>query len=692
MNWREVPFARLLLPFVTGILLAIYLPWQAPTVYFAVGLLVITGLLIYLNITKTDFRIRWAYGLAVSVFLAWLGWQVTNQYSELNYPDHFKPAIAEQNLVVGTIAQMQPTSTGKARLQLRLEAIGEPEGALQSVSGNLLAYLDSSALYALNYGDRVSLVANITPIEPPKNPKAFDFKRFMHFKNIHYQTFVKAENWQLLEQANVFNLFLIADRLRDRCVAILQKHFPSDNELAVASALILGYRDEITEEVRNAYANTGAMHVLAVSGLHVGFIYLGLSFLLGLIKFDRKSWKITKTILEILGIWSFALLTGASPSVLRAATMFSFIIVGRAIQRDANIYNTLATSAFFLLCFNPYYLMDVGFQLSYLAVIGIVYFQPKIYKLWYIENKIGDYIWKLTAVSLAAQISTLPISLYYFHQFPVYFWLSGLVVVPVAVVILCGGFLLFITDFIPGWNWLLGKGLYGIVAMVNKAIFLIQQIPGSLVTGIWISFVVMLLIYVAILGIVIAMNTRQFRWLIAGLGCFTLVGFAHFITQWQAHQQAQLVIYHTPKHTIIDYFDGKKLVSLVDEKISEKTLRFANQNYRWFRRGELVEPVKLVESGGFEIYRFGKIKMAIVDQVDTNPSIEKIPVDFVLIRNNPRASLNELSEPFDYQKVIFDASNNWRSVARWREDCKELGVAYFDIQEKGAFMLSLNKN
>ncbi len=691
MNWREVPFARLLLPFVTGILLAIYLPWQPPLKFFAVGLLLLTGALIYLNLAKTAFQMRWAYGLAVSIFLAWLGWQLANQYNELSYANHFKPAIAEQNLVVGTITQMQPTSTGKARLQLRLEALGEPDGTLQAASGNLLAYLDSTALDALNYGDRVSLVANITPIEPPKNPKAFDFARFMHFKNVHYQAFVREANWQLQEKANGFNLFLIADRLRDRCVAILEKHFPNDNELAVASALILGYRDEITEEVRNAYANTGAMHVLAVSGLHVGFIYLGLGFLLGLVKSDRKSWKIAKTILEILGIWSFALLTGASPSVLRAATMFSFIIIGRAIQRDANIYNTLAASAFFLLCFNPYYLMDVGFQLSYLAVLGIVYFQPKIYKLWYIENKIGDYIWKLTAVSLAAQISTLPISLYYFHQFPVYFWLSGLVVVPVAVVILCGGFLLFVTDFIPGWSWLLGKGLYNLVDMVNKAIFLIQQIPGSLVTGIWISFAVMVLIYAAILGIIIAMNTRRFSWMIAGFSCFTLVGFAHFITQWQVHQQERVVIYHTPKHTAIDYFDGKKLVSFIDNKISEKTLRFANQNYRWFRRGELVKLVELEESGGFEIYRFGRVKMAIVDEAGSDTSVEKTPVDYVLIRNNPHAGLPDLLEPFDCKKVIFDTSNNRRSVERWRGDCKELGVSYFDIQEKGAFVLSLKR-
>ena len=126
------------------------------------------------------------------------------------------------------------------------------------------------------------------------------------------------------------------------------------------------------------------MHVLAVSGLHVGLIYFGLSFLLGLLPFKSSNWVWIKTWIMVAGVWFFALLTGASPSVLRAATMFSFIIVGQAMRHHPSIYNTLAGSAFFLLCIQPYMLFEVGFQLSYLAVTGIIYFQAKIYGELYI--------------------------------------------------------------------------------------------------------------------------------------------------------------------------------------------------------------------------------------------------------------------------------------------------------------------
>lgn len=685
INWHEVPLLRLVLPFIVGILFAIYTSWQPSVGVLIAGLLLITGALFYLNSARNRWQLRWLYGLTVSVFMVWLGWQLTQLHDELRQANHFQTALAERNVVVGEIYKIEPTSTGKARVQLQIEAIGVPDTPLQTAHGNLLAYLDSTALEQLNYGDRISLLANINRIEQPKNPKAFDYARYMHFKNVHHQAFVWGNDWQLLEPADRYNLLVIADRLRDRCIGILKKHFPTENELAVASALILGYRGEITDEVRNAYANTGAMHVLAVSGLHVGFIYLGISFLLGLVRTKWRHWKLAKTLLEIAAIWSFAVLTGASPSVLRASTMFSFIIFGGYIQGYTNIYNTLAASAFFLLCWNPYFLMDVGFQLSYLAVLGIVYFQPKIYKLLYIKHKIGDYAWKLVAVSLAAQISTLPISLYYFHQFPMYFWLSGLVVVPVAVVILCGGFLLFITNAIPGWSWLLGKALWGIVALVNKAIFLIQQIPGSTLKGIWIGFGTVLLLYALIMMVVLAMESRQFKWLVAGLGFLAVVGLMRAITQWQVLQQRELVVYNISRHSAIDFFDGRKMVSINDAE--ERSLTFAAQNQRWSRRVREVEQLPM--PNGLAVYRFGQVQMAVVDgEFDSNFN-KKIPVDYVLIRGNPWGTLTELLEPFDCQRVIFDASNYPGNIAKWRAEAEKLGLEIEDVQTNGAFQLSM---
>ncbi len=689
MNWREVPFVRLLLPFLFGILLSIHTPVEVP---LWLSCTVLGGLLVGLGIltfTKTGFRYRWMYGTLLTCFLLSMGWQLTSLYNELNVQTHFAKYVSDANDVVGNVQRLQPTNTGKTRIELAIIGIRSADDtSWYAATGNLLVYADSSGLERIHLGDQLRLYGTIQRIEAPKNPKAFDFARYMHFRNIHYQLFVKPDNWQVLESASRLTPMLLAHQLRERCIRILRKHFPSENELAVASALTLGYRDEMTHEVRTAYANTGAMHVLAVSGLHVGFVYLGIGFLLGLIKIKRQGWRWVKAMLEIIAIWGFALLTGASPSVMRAATMFSFLIAGKALQRESNIYNTLAASAFLLLCLNPYYIMDVGFQLSYLAVLGIVYFQPKIYRLWYIPNPVGDYVWKLVAVSLAAQISTTPISLYYFHQFPLAFWLSGLVVVPVAVVILSGGFLLFITDFIPGWSWLLGKALWYLVALVNKAIFLIQQIPGSLITGIWVSFFAVLLMYGAILAFVITLNTRQARWILVGLSClgFTLAMYA--FAEWQANRQAQLVIYHVPRHTVVDYFEGKRLITLSDTEVSKQSVQFASQSYRWFRRINHIEEIPLEQSAVFQL---GQRNIAIISEPwHPEAADEALRVDAILIRQSPYlSSVAKLTQIFNCEQIVADASNSRRKVQQWRAECDSLGILFHDINESGAFVMNL---
>ena len=251
--------------------------------------------------------------------------------------------------------------------------------------------------------------------------------------------------------------------MRDKLLNILKENGLKNNELAVASALILGYKDDLGEELKHSYSSAGATHVLAVSGLHVGIIFLVLNFLLNILdKNDR--FKISKAILLICFLWAYATITGLSPSVVRAATMFSFVTIGKSFGKSSSIYNTLCASAFVLLVYNPYLIMEVGFQLSYLAVVGIVYFQSIIYKWIYVKNKFLKYIWMITSVSIAAQLTTFPLGLLYLHQSPTYLFASNLFVIPGAMLIIGLGILLFITSWIPlisgGIGWLLAKFIW----------------------------------------------------------------------------------------------------------------------------------------------------------------------------------------------------------------------------------------
>ncbi|MDZ4680307.1 MAG: ComEC/Rec2 family competence protein [Saprospiraceae bacterium] len=698
MNWRTIPFFRLTLPFVAGIWLA---AGQEVALFkaFFWAFPVLFGLLWFFWQRRTGFQTRWLYGVVLSIFLFLFGYQFTALHHELNRPRHFKDAISQENYVSGVIQRLRPGGNSM-RLILKVEHLGSSPDTLLSRTGFLLAYVDlDGRSRSLNYGDQIILKGRIRPIEPPKNPKTFDFAWYMHLNNTHFSIRADSLSWEKRNDQASRSILALTDQLRQRCIAILRKHLPADNEFAVGAALILGYKDEISQEVTNAYVNTGAMHVLAVSGMHVGIVYLCIGALLGFLKFKSRHWKFVKMLLLLAGVWGFAVLTGAAPSALRAAAMFSFVIVGQSLDRQPNIYNTFAASAFLLLCINPYLLFDIGFQLSYLAVIGIVYFQPLIYRLWYIENKIGDYFWKLSAVSLAAQITTLPISLLYFHQFPLYFWLSGLAVVPISGFILMGGMALFILDGIPVIGWLLGQAVYWLVWITNASIFLIQQIPGGVITGIWLSVTAAILLYGAIAALTGAFEFRRFRWVLVALACFVGVAGLHALREWQNQTRRQVLVYHLPGHTVIDLIDGKKIISLSDGDLEPSRINFAAGNYRLFTGvAELValradttdiqtDSAWFLNKGLFQFYGF---KMAVVRQAITGKVIEdRIPVDCLLVSNNARADLEDLLRIFDCKLVLFDASSSpWR-VERWKEEAIRLGIPFYDIREQGAFVRDL---
>ena len=372
VNWREYPFVRLLIPLIMGILSSSLCGIELPYYVFILLSLPIFGLTFF----KAPFKYRFVYGFFIALFFFALGNFLSFHADETRRADHYHHFVNVENEMVATITDIRKTAKSY-RAELSVKSInGVDDG--QPISGKLLCYFEqTNEAGRLKYGDQIYFSGRINPIEGPLNPEAFDLKNFLSNRNIHYQTYLKKNHWKLIARNQGNFLLAFSIRTRDRLFSILQNHLPTTNELAVGAALILGKKDLLETETKIAYANTGAMHVLAVSGLHVGLIYFGLSFLLGLLPFKSSNWVWIKTWIMVAGVWFFALLTGASPSVLRAATMFSFIIVGQAMRHHPSIYNTLAGSAFFLLCIQPYMLFEVGFQLSYLAVTGIIYFQAR---------------------------------------------------------------------------------------------------------------------------------------------------------------------------------------------------------------------------------------------------------------------------------------------------------------------------
>ena len=696
INWKEIPFVKFLLPFAAGILLANYLDAPHPIwyIFLSTFILVRFGLLF----KKIPLQYGWIHGLVANGLLFFIGYILCLHHSELHSTKHFQQHISKANIVIGEITAA-PKVGKYIKVTLATKNIGTQLDSLQTCDGNLLVYLKNDSLRQLNYGDIIAIKGNIQKVDAPKNPHAFDYRRYLHYQNIHYQSFVNQPvDWEMLAGGQGGWVNTQALGLRTYFLRILEKHLTTPNELAVGNALILGYKDDLDEEVRTAYAHTGALHVLAVSGLHVGLVAWFVSLLLDLIRLRSNTWKFIKAFLLIGVVWSFALVAGGAPSVLRSATMFSFLIFGLSLHRTTNIYNSLAISATFLLLWNPYLLFNVSFQLSYSALIGIIYFQPKIFAAWYVKPRLGNFFWRLITVTLGAQIGTLPISLYYFHAFPMYGWLSGIVVIPAATVILGSGMaLLFIETVLPMLSFIPAGILYYSIWLMNAIIFLIQKLPLSVWAGIWIGLGVVFLMYAMIGNIVLALSTKKLNWLLPAAFFFCIISINYSFASFSEIEQKKLVIYHSRKHTIIDFFDGKKGVSFSNKEISSKNLSFATQNNRWANGIKELQQIPLDTTSFMTdhlmfqkpFFQFHDKKILLLDDTFQFRDYPPIEVDFILIRNNPKIDFTKLTEHFTFHKIIFDASNSQWKVNKWKTACQKLDIPYYDIYENGAFELSL---
>ena len=700
INWKEIPFMRILLPFVVGIFSAVLIDIAHWGIYLISAILFIF-LLFFKYFQSEKFKHRWLFGIPFYLLVFLLGYLWCFHHNETRWNGHFQEQLEEENFIVGTVVN-SPSDGNYLNTHLKVQQIGQHPDSLKNTNGNLLVYFKSTdSISTIEYGDVIALKTKIQKAQLPNNPNAFNFQRYLHYQNIHYQAFIyDTLDWTIVQQGqgNLITQNTIA--LQKHFLSILKKHIPTDNELAVGSALILGHKEDLNPDVKNAYARTGAMHVLAVSGLHVGlvtgFIILILNFFF---QSKKIGWQILKIAIVIFATWAFALVTGGSPSVLRAATMFSFITVGYTINRPSSIYNSIAISAVILLLYNPYLLMHVGFQLSYLAVLGIIFFQPKFHKWLVFENRILNYAWGLITVALAAQLSTFPISIFYFHQFPIYFWLSGLVVIPAAALILGSGIALFLFHWVPAIGHCIGKFLYGSIWMMNQFIFLTEQLPFSVWLGIWIGIPILILLYLKIGGFAMMYQQKNYRWLLFVSSLFLISSINFSFTTLHDFHQKKIFIYHLTRNTIIDFFDGKNGFSIYDKNIDQKKLSFTTQNNRWANGVKNIQPIPLTNDDfqsdnllvKFPFIQFYDKKIALINDLENDLPKEKTPkieLDFLIIYGNPKLQITNLLQSYNPRQIIFDASSSKWKIKKWKQECQELNIPTYDINNKGALEIS----
>ena len=695
MNYHAYPFFRLLVPLAAGIVFAEFFATNngIPTILLMAAL----GILGFLSFQKIRFEAPFLFGVSASVLLFLLGWQLVFCKNEVNAIDHFSKKILayDEPFFVAKLDEPLARTTKKFRARCTVQAIGSSADSMQKCSGNILVYLDTALVgQGLNYGDLLVLRGKIQPIPPPRNPGGFNYQQYLHFQNIHYQAFISKNDLQRLPTNHGNPIWKWTYRCQTHFLKILQKHFPTTDEYAVASALLIGYKSDLSDEIKNAYVETGSMHALAVSGMHVAGIYVPLAFLFGRFSKKNRARRLLEPLISLLAIWGFTFITGASASVMRAAVMFSIFILGRAFRRDAEMYNVLAGSAFLLLLFNPFLLFDAGFQLSYAAVIGIVFFGRRFLRLWHPPRGLG-WAWETVAMGFAAQLATLPISLYYFHQMPSYFWLSGILVVPLGMVILWAGMVLFFIDaLVPAVAFCLGKAMFWVILGMNWGIFAIQKLPGSLVQNIEFGLAAAVLAYFLIAAATKFWLERRPKWLLASLGCFALLAANRDFDRFSAQKTRKMTIYSIAGKSLVDFQSGENLVSLTDT-ISETARSFAVDKSKrghissiFWEKDTVCRWENLLYEPPF--LQFYDKKIVVIDpktKFSKNTDSEPIPVDFVVFRQNPRVKISEVLAQFPCRAFVFDASNSFFNLKKWTNDCADYQIECHDLRREGAFQL-----
>jgi competence protein ComEC len=693
----EIPFVVFILPFLGGIMMGLNFSSASFLFLVLAPLLLFSFTFVILNIFYARFglyKFRWIGGSVITLILFLSGWFGVIRYNELNSDTHFSKKTA-QYLVI-KINNEPVVKNGLVRFTANVEQQVTNDKHIRA-SGTLLIAIKDSLANKLYYGDELVIPAKYNPIDPPFNPGEFNYKKYLANQNVYHQAFIYPKQYVVVAHNKGNPVIAFSLRLRQHLVEKLKLNMHDTSAIAVASTLILGYKADMSNDLLQAYSKTGTIHILSVSGGHVAIIYLLLNIAFGFLG-RYKHGKLIKAVLIIALIWYYSLLTGFSPAVCRAALMITLVIIGNNYSRYINTLNILAISAFILLLYDPYFIADVGFQLSYLAVAGLIIFQPLVYKWITFKHKWADKLWAACTVSIAAQVITFPLSAFYFHQFPVYFLLSNLLItIPVLIIMYAGLALLMIPQW-PYVSVILGYVLEKSILLMNKALAFIEHSPFASIGKIWFSTFEYLLAYSIIICLFYFMFDRK-KWLLQlSLIAILILAINISLKRVNALQTDSITFLNLRKHQGLVFKYGDKAIILSDINNTDKNYQYSVQPYldsskiadtAIYNLKQNIRSAFLYKTGN--LVQFENTKILLFNKnLQGGHLPARLKVDYVYLTGNPKTSVSELNSNYEYANLIIDGSNSDKSVADWKKQAKELNVSCQIIKRNNSLVILSN--
>jgi competence protein ComEC len=683
--WNKMPVFRYLIPLISGILLQWYLKFSPLLAIIITAISFIAIISYNWLMIKDRFRFAIINGVFINLILLALGAFLVWQKDVRNDKKWYGRILDDHSGIITILQEPLVSKPNSFKALATVKGIIKRD-SIYPATGNIIIYFKKEVYKdQLTTGSKIIITKTPDPIENAGNPGGFNYKRYSLFKGTTHQVFLQSSDFKILQTKDIGFFKEYISTLRFSIIKILRKYIEGDKEKGLAEALLVGYKDDLDKNLVQAYTNTGVVHLIAISGLHVGLIYTILLFVTKKLKNRRMN--LFRIIIILCGLWIFAFLAGAQPSVLRSSLMFSLLATAQATGKRSYSFNALAFSAFILLCINPFLVWDVGFQLSYAAVTSILIFFRPFYNSITVYNKALDYLWTITAVTLAAQIFTLPISMYHFHQFPTLFLPTNFIAVPLVCIILIGEVILTAIHFIEPLAKILGYILSQLIFLLNTHIQRMNTVSFAVWDGIYINVIqtILLLVFAATFSSWIFSKKRLL--LYYSISSMFIFFTLRTISFFSSAQQQKLIVYNVPKHQAIDIIQGRKVKFIGDAALTEND----------FLRNFHLKPSRIKQrlpnsASPVNVKSFisnGKSILIADSSIRYKSNLNKKPIDLLVLSKNPTIYISNLNEAFDIKQIVTDASvPAWKKML-WKKDADSLNIPFYDVSEKGAFVMKL---
>ena len=688
--WKQSPFVRFILPFILGISLFNYFPIvRVMPVLYAIALVLVLYAIPFFLADYKKYTFRYLHGIGLFLVIGCSGYAICVLHSPFVSSKFYCSHVKEYAYALVRINAELEEKEKTYKAAVDVKQLLQQKESIPTNGEAIIYFQKTDKLLNLHTGDYILLKNKFTDLKSSGNPGAFDYAKYCHRNNVYQSAFVRESEWRKTTW-HTEDLASYFEKLNKKTRVILQSYIRDTVAASIAEALLIGYRKDIDKDIWQSYSNTGIVHIIAISGMHMSMIYMSIRYLLLLLPFFKKRKNMALWFAIIL-MWCFAILTGVPPSVNRAAVMFTFLGVGEMINKKMPVYNNLAASAFVLLCCNPSWLWDVGFQLSYLAVLSLVIFYKPFVDKMVITNKILNAIWEMIAITIAAQILTFPFCIYYFHQFPLLFILTNLVAVPATTIILYAEIILVAFHWIPPLAHWIGFAISISIQGLNQFVFFIGHIPYAVWTGIGITEWQLLVLVIFIVCISVWLFYKRIIYFVYAVCCILFFMFSVDYAFMKSFQTHRMIVYQMPKQKSIEFNYGNEFYSpdekeiLSNPKNSNYVSAPSRREYHVTKMDSSI--VELAKKHAIELYFFGGKKMARIHSEAFNCKTP-MPIDILIVSETNAIHASWIKRNFDPNQIILDSSIPFWKTESIKTELAALHIPIYDVQASGAWVMN----